>query len=144
MLPATNRGLSGFLRVNSSATRRASSAAVLFSSNTYSCEPELLERDRRAVERVGLDDVGAGFEVGAMDVFDDLGLGEHQGFGAVLDAELVAGEPLAPDIFFAELIGVDERTHRPVKDHDPARQDLFEPLADVSVSSRRHRLWITR
>ena len=87
MLPATNRGLSGFLRVNSSAARRASSAAVLFSSNDVFLEPELLERDRRAVEGVGLDDVGAGLEVGAMDVLDDLGLGEHQGLGAVLDAE---------------------------------------------------------
>ena len=56
----------------------------------------------------------------------------------------MAGEPLAPNILFAELIGVNERAHRAVEDHDPARQDLFEPLADVSVSSRRHRLWITR
>ena len=30
-------------------------------------KPKLLERDRRAIECVGLDDVGAGFEVGAMD-----------------------------------------------------------------------------
>ena len=37
------------------------------------------------------------------------------------------GEPLAPDIFFTELIGVDERTHRAVEDHDPPRQDLIEP-----------------
>ena len=59
-------------------------------------EPELLERDRGAVEGVGLDDVGAGFEVGAMDVFDDLGLGEHQGLGAVLDAAAGAGRTAGP------------------------------------------------
>ena len=39
MLPATNRGLPGSLRVNSSATRRASSTAAPFSSSTYSCSP---------------------------------------------------------------------------------------------------------
>ena len=77
-------------------------------------------------------------------LFDDLGLCQHQGFGAVLDAEMMVGEPLAANILFAELIGVNERAHRAVKDHDSARQDLFEPLTDLSVASRRHGLWITR
>ena len=38
-----------------------------------------------AVEGVGLDDVGAGLEVGAVDVLDHLRLGEDQDLGAVLE-----------------------------------------------------------
>ena len=83
MLPATNRGLSGFFRVNSSAACRASSAAFRFSSPTCSWRVELLSEMAVAVERVGLDDVGAGLEVGAVDLLDEFGLGQDQALGAV-------------------------------------------------------------
>ena len=46
-------------------------------------EAELSERDRRPIERVGLDDVGACFEIGAMDAVDQLGLSRDQHLGAV-------------------------------------------------------------
>ena len=112
-------------------------------------QPELLERDGGAVEGVGLDDVGARFEVGAMNVLDHLGLGQHQGFGAVLDAVAVPGEPLASHILFAELIGVDERAHRTVEDHDPPRQDFLEPAArcqrfHLSPSAMDHQVGTNR
>ena len=70
MLPATKRGLSGLRRVKSSAARRASSAAFLLISKTWSSQAELLQRQPVGVEGAGLDDVGAGFQVGAVDVLD--------------------------------------------------------------------------
>ena len=107
-------------------------------------EAELLERYGRAVERVGLDDVGARFQVRAMDLVDDLGLGQDQGFGTILDAEGVPREPASSDVLLGELIRIDEGAHRAVEDHDPPRQDLFEPAARVCDSSVRHQHWITR
>ena len=41
-------------------------------------EPVIGLADGLGVEGVGLDDVGAGFEIGIMDLADDLRLGQHQ------------------------------------------------------------------
>ena len=111
MLPATKRGLEGSLRENSSAAWRASSAAALVQLEDVVLEPELFERDGGAVERVGLDDVGTGFKVGAVDVFDQLGPGQHEHFGAILEVAAVPGEPLAAKVFLGQVVRVKERTH---------------------------------
>ena len=76
MLPATKRGLSGVRRVKSSAARRARVGGGVFSSTTCSSQLELGHADGVAVERVGRDDVGAGVQIGAVDILDQLGLGE--------------------------------------------------------------------
>ncbi len=98
-------------------------------------QAELLQRERRCIERVGLDDIGARFEIGAVNLLDQLGTTEYQDLRAILEVADVPGEPAAPVVLFRELIGVKQRPHRAVEDHDPARQDLFELAVDVVVSS---------
>ena len=76
MLPATNRGLSGSCvgeLVGGPPGERGGGPVHL--------EDEMLQavvghRDLVRVERVGLDDVGAGVEVGAVDVGDHVGPGD--------------------------------------------------------------------
>ena len=60
---------------------------------------------RLIVERVGLDDIGAGFEVGAMDALDELRLRQDEHFGAVLEVAGVLGKPASPIILLPELVG---------------------------------------
>ena len=52
-------------------------------------ESVLGEHDPRAAEGVGLDDVGAGFEVLAMDVLDHVGPGDVEDFRTVLPPQVV-------------------------------------------------------
>ena len=90
-------------------------------------ETELLQSDRRGVEGVGLNDIGAGLQVGPVDLLDHPRLGCHQHLGAVLQMVIVAGEPAAAHVFLGQLVGVDQSPHRSVKDHDSAGQDLLKP-----------------
>ena len=52
-------------------------------------QPELAQRDRGAAEGVGLHHVGAGLEIAAVDVADEVGAGQVQHLGAVLLAPVV-------------------------------------------------------
>ena len=74
-----------------------------------------------------------------MNPVDQLGLGQHQNLGAVLEVAPVLGKRLAAKLLFIELMGVDERPHRPVQQHDPPGKDLFEPLSCGHVCIIRHR-----
>ncbi len=72
----------------------------------------LRQHDRRSAEGVGLDDVGARFEVGAMDAEDDVGPG--------LDQDLVAALPAGPaEVLGTETGGLEHRAGRAVEHEDP-------------------------
>ena len=106
MLPATKRGRSGLRRVKSSAARRASSAARLVDLE----DVLLAARTRPATAALplkvsGLDDVGAGLEVGAVDVLDQLRLGEDQDLGAVLERHGMAGKRVAAIVLLRRAAG---------------------------------------
>ena len=88
MLPATNRGLSGVApgelvggAAGELGGRRGSARRRAPPGRTRPATSAV------GVERVGLDDVGAGFEVGAVDVLDQLRLGQDQDLGAVLEVD---------------------------------------------------------
>jgi hypothetical protein len=46
---------------------------------------KIVQANGRAAEGVRLDDVGAGFQVTAVDFLDDVGFGEQQNFEATLE-----------------------------------------------------------
>src|SRR5690606_12656375 len=86
--------------------------------------------DRGGVEGVGLDQVGAGLKVGAVDAFDDLGTGEQQQVVVALEvvaaaravalvrgmvlAVVALGEALAAVVGLAKAMALDHRAHRAV------------------------------
>ncbi len=72
---------------------------------------ELFEPDRRAVEGVGLDDVGAGLQVGTVDLLDHSRLGRDEHLGAVLQMVRVPGKPSPAHVLFGQLVRIDQRTH---------------------------------
>ena len=125
MLPATKRGRSGLRRVNSSAARRASSAAVLVDLGDVFVQAELRQRQRRGVEGARLDDVGAGFEIGAVDVLDKSRLRQHQRFGAVLERLRVLAEALAAVVLLLGAASVDEGAHGAVQHQDALRRAVL-------------------
>ena len=96
------------------------------------------QRDGVGVEGVGLEDVGAGVEVLAVDARDDVGLGERQ---QVVVADHVAGPVLEPLAAVAGLVGavaLDGGAHRTVDDEDPLAQERGELGGGVgSVLGRR-------
>ena len=79
-------------------------------------ELELGQRDRRAAEGVGLDDVGAGGEVGAVDLPDHVGPREVEHLGAVLLAAEVTLQ--------VQVHGLDQAAHGAVAEQHPLAQQL--------------------
>ncbi len=84
MEPATKRGFA--VVENSSAALRAICAASTFNSCVSDCAPELGQHDRRALKTIGFDDIGAGFEIGAMNRLDPFGMRRIQIFAAIFEA----------------------------------------------------------
>ena len=85
-------------------------------------------RDRRRVERVGLDDVRAGLEVAVVDLAHDLGLGQHQDVVGALQVARVVLEALAAEVRLGQRVALDHRAHRAVEHQDPLAHDLRQQL----------------
>ena len=84
-------------------------------------------------ERVGADDVGAGREVLAVDVTDDVGLGQREDVGVALEVVVVAGERLAAVVVLAELVALDQGAHRAVDHEDPLAEGGGQLLGRVGT-----------
>jgi hypothetical protein len=82
------------------------------------------ERDPLGVERVGLDQVGAGLEVLPVDGADDLGLAEREQVVVALQVAGRVGEPLPAVLGLAEAVPLDHRAHRAVEHQHPRAQQL--------------------
>ena len=99
------------------------------------------QRDRVGVEGVGLDEVGAGLEVLAVDAGDDVRLGERE---QVVVADQVARpvrEPLAAVARLVRPVPLDRRTHRTVDDEDALveRRGQLRGRIGANVRRIRHR-----
>ena len=89
------------------------------------------ERHRVGVERVGLDDVGAGLEVLPVDAGDDVGLRDRQQVVVADQVGRPVGEPLAAVAGLVGPVPLDGRAHGAVEDHDPLPQQCGELLGRV-------------
>ena len=76
------------------------------------------QRDPLGVERVRLDDIGAGLEVRAVNAPNRVGLGECEQVVVAPDVAVPVGEPLATVFGFAERVLLDHRASRTVQDDD--------------------------
>ena len=103
--PATKRGRSG-VRVGPLVGGRAGQACAFDVQLVGErLEAEVGLRDRGAAERVGLDDVRAGLEVGVMDARDHVGTREDQQVDVVLSrSRRMIAEPLAAKSCLGQLV----------------------------------------
>ena len=100
------------------------------------------ERQRRGVEGVGGDEVRAGFEELAVNVFDDLGPGQHQQVVATLEIVRPVLEPLAAERGFIQPVLLDHRAHGAVENDDALGEQLAQGVRrDLLIG---HRLFIGR
>ena len=100
------------------------------------------QRDRGGVEGVGLDDVGAGLEVLAVDAGDDVGLGEGEQVVVALQVAGPVREPLAAVAGLGRAVPLDRRTHGAVDDQDPLLEGSGQRLGGVRTPARLVRLTV--
>ena len=110
--------------VHASAHSRAIRAAATLISPHPAFEPIVRLRDRRRVERVGADDVGAGLEIGIVDRANDVGPRQHQEVVVALEVVRMAGEAGAAIVGLAEPVALDHRAHRAVQDQDALLEQM--------------------
>ncbi len=80
------------------------------------------------VEGVGLEDVGAGIQVGLLDRGDDLGLAQQQQVVVALDVARPVGEARATVVGLVQLVALDHGAHAAVEDQDAFLEGLLECL----------------
>ena len=89
----------------------------------------VFHRDGRAVEGVGLEDVGAGVEVGAVDVADDGRLRDDEQVVVALELAGVVLETVAAVVLLLQLELLDHGAHRAVEVDDALAQEGLKALA---------------
>ena len=80
---------------------------------------ELGEHDRRALKAVGFDNIGAGFEIGAMNGFDPLGMRAVQNFAAIFEAEKIVER---------RIVSLQHGPHRAVDDKNARGKGVVQLL----------------
>ncbi len=124
MEPTTNRGLSGRRKLPRGRDRELGGAPV--EGARLVLEPVLRQHQRSAAEGVGLDEVGAGREVGPVDVEDDIRPGADQDLVAALELR-------AAEVPGAEVLRLQHRPGRPVEHQDALRHDRAQLLRAVAA-----------
>ena len=81
-----------------------------------------------AAEGVGLDDVGPGLEEAAVDVGDDLGLGDAEDVAVALEVLVVVLETFAAEIGLGQAEALQGGTHGAVDDDDALLEEGFEGM----------------
>ena len=85
-------------------------------------------------EGVGLDDVGAGREVGVVDGLDDVGAREHDDVVVPGELTTVARETLTAEVRFREAVVLDRGPHGPVEHQDALSGELLDGGTGLGVS----------
>ena len=83
-------------------------------------------REPRGAERVRLDDVRAGIEVGAVDLADHVGAREAQQVVVAEEGDGVGGEVVAAEVGLGERVALDHGAHRAVEDQDTLLEEALE------------------
>jgi len=95
-------------------------------------EPVVGQADAGRGEGVGLDDVGARREVGAVDLGDQVRAGERKQVVGALQRTVVVREACAAEVAVGQDVALDHRAHRAVQDQDASLQFAAD------VADRRH------
>ncbi len=82
----------------------------------------------RGVERVGLEDIGAGVQVGFLDRGDHIGAAEQQKIVVAFDIAWPIGKARATIVVFLEAVTLDHSTHAAVEDQDALFECVLECL----------------
>ena len=77
------------------------------------------------VEGIGLYDIGAGLEVLAVDIENDLGLGENQEVVIAFEIRFPVFKAIAPVIRFRQFMPLNHGSHSPIDDEDAFFQYFF-------------------
>ena len=83
-------------------------------------------RDGGAGERIGLDNVGPGFQIKFVDLADHVRAGEHQQVVVALQVAGVVFEVARAVVFFLQPVALDEGAHRAVEYEDAFGENLVE------------------
>jgi hypothetical protein len=94
------------------------------------------ERDRLRVEGVGLDDVGARFEVLAMHFVEHRRAGDGEDVAGALQVARMRREPVAAELALRESVALDHRPHRPVQDENAPGEKVAKLFGAIRL---RHR-----
>ena len=73
----------------------------------------------------------------AVDVADDVRLGEAEQVVVAAEVLRVIGEALAPEVLLGQLVALEERAHRAVEHEDPLAQEPVEALEALGAGERR-------
>ncbi len=93
--------------------------------------------DGRGGERIGLDEVGAGLEVLAVDGADDIRTREDEDVAVAAQVLRVILEALAAEVGLRQLVALDHRPHRAIEDEHA----LLECAAQGLLRRRARRAW---
>ena len=94
--------------------------------------------DGVAVEGIGLDDVGARFEILAMDLGDHVGARQHQDVVVSFEVAAMAAEARTAELLLRELVTLDHGSHGTVEHQDSRSQEVIQ--ARERGDGRRHGL----
>src|SRR5436190_1834316 len=85
----------------------------------FALKKKIVQPDRRAVEGVGLDDIGTGLKIFGVDLLDDFGMGEIEHLEATFNVfALSIAKALASIIRLRKFTTLDHGAHRAVKNDD--------------------------
>ncbi len=102
------------------------------------CQVIVRQADARGVEGVRLDEVGAGFQIGAVNLLDDTRLRQAEQIVAAAQVLGMRAEALAAKVGLAQPIGLDHGAHRPVQDEDAPLEQFFEQTVGSGVCGLAH------
>ena len=88
-----------------------------------------------------LDDVGAGLEVGVVDLAENIRPGQGQQVVVALEGGGVVGKPVAPEIGLFKPVALDETAHGPVEDEDAVFCCVGDGCAHVVIQAIRESGW---
>ena len=89
-------------------------------------------RDRGAIKRVGLDDVGTSHEVLLVDASDDVRLRQIEDVVVASQVRVMVCEPFAAVVLLHKLVLLDHGAHGAIDDEDPLRQLRAQVRLQVS------------
>ncbi len=78
-------------------------------------------------EGIGLDDVRARVQIGAVNARDQLRTGENQDVGVALELPAILSEAFPPEVRLAQLLTLHHGAHCAIEQDDALRQQLIQP-----------------